>query len=175
MYWDACSFIGLLNQEPDKANDCTEVWREAERGDTIIITSFLSFAEVYKAKCEGNAKPLSDAHDERVVQLLRQPWIHPAVVDERIAVLARQLLRRHPECKKPTDGIHLATALTLNVVEMHTFDRADLLGLDGSLFRADGEKLRICTPKPIPAPEPKTLPLFEQGRLSGGSAPKEIS
>jgi len=165
VYWDSCTFLGLLNQEPGKVNACTDVWKEAERGETVIYTSFLSFTEVFKVKCEGPGKPLSEENDKQIEQLLRQKWIRPVILDERIAIAARRLLRLYPECKKPSDGIHLASALALNVDEMHTFDRSDLLRLDGKIQRADTKLLRICTPaalSPPPPPESPEPTLFDE-------------
>jgi len=138
------------------------VWKQAEKGQIVIYTSFFSFAEVFKAKCEGKSKPLSDEEDKKIEQFLRQKWIKPILVDERIAIASRRLMRHHSECKKPSDGIHLATALALNVDEMHTFDKSDLLLLDGKINRADGKSLKICPPTPIPKPpqEPSSGELF---------------
>lgn len=151
-YWDACVFLGLINQELGKHADCLAVWKEAEAGETLIYTSFFTFTEVFKAKCEGKAKPLAEADDQQIETLLRQKWIRPVIVDERIATAARRLMRHHPECKKPSDGLHLATAMALNVDEMHTYDGSDLLGLNGNINRADGKPLTICTPYPQPKP-----------------------
>jgi predicted nucleic acid-binding protein len=139
-------------------NDCRSVWNEAENRATLIYTSFFTFAEVFKVKCEGSAKPLSEDGDKQIEQLLRQKWIRPVVVDERISVAARRLMRHHSECKKPADGVHLATALVLNVDEMHTFDGSDLLNLDGKVLRADGKPLKICLPKPKPPPPAEPAP-----------------
>lgn len=163
VYWDSCAFLGLLNQEPHKGNDCTAVWSEAQRGETVIVTSFLTWAEVFRAKCEGTAKPLSTADDQRIENLLRQSFIEAAVVDESIGVTARRYMRSFPECKKPTDGIHLATAAALDVDEMHTYDRSDLLGLDGRVQRADGAFLKICKATPIPPPHSNRDLFSEQG------------
>lgn len=55
-------------------------------------------------------------------------------------------MRRHTECKKPTDAVHLATAILVNADEMHTYDASDLLGLSGKVARQDGEMLTICIP-----------------------------
>lgn len=162
VYWDSCTFLGLINQEPGKHTDSAAVWKEAEDGGTIIYTSFFTFAEVFKVKCEEGPKPLSEEGDKRVEQLLRQKWVRPVVVDERIGIAARRLMRHYPPCKKPSDGIHLATALALNVDEMHTYDGSDLLGLSGKINRPNGSStLTICVPKPMPssaAPEPPQLP-----------------
>jgi predicted nucleic acid-binding protein len=126
------------------------VWSEAEKGLTLIYTSFFTFAEVFKAKCEGPSKPLSEEEDRKIELLLRQTWIRPVVVDERIGIASRRLMRYHPECKKPSDGVHLATALALSVDEMNTYDRSDLLKLDGKINRADGKPLKICPPHALP-------------------------
>jgi predicted nucleic acid-binding protein len=124
----------------------------------VLFTSFFAFAEVFKAKCEGPAKPLAEAQDRNIEALLRQPWVQPVVVDERIGTAARRLMRRHPECKKPSDAIHLATALALNVDEMHTYDRSDLICLSDKVTRADGVALKICTPYVTAPPLPLPLP-----------------
>jgi predicted nucleic acid-binding protein len=128
------------------------VRQEAEKGDALIYTSFFTFAEVFKVKCETEAKPLVEEKDKEIEQFLRQKWIRPTLVDERIGIAARRLMRFHAACKKPSDGIHLATALALNVDEMHTFDGSDLLSLDSKVNRADGKPLRICIPTPAPTP-----------------------
>jgi len=70
VYWDACTFLGLLNQEPLKVTACRGVWDEAARGKTLIYTSFFVFTEVYRAKCEGAAKPLSEDDDKEIERLL---------------------------------------------------------------------------------------------------------
>lgn len=79
-----------------------------------------------------------------------------------IAVAARKLLRAHPACKKPSDGIHLASALSLNVNEMHTYDGSDLLGLSGKVQSENGNLLHICLPAITPAPpaDPHTPSMF---------------
>ena len=131
----------------------------------MIYTSFFTFAEVFKAKCEGLAKPLAEEEDRKIEQLLRQKWIRPIVVDEMIGVAARRAMRHHAECKKPSDAIHLVTAIVLNVEEMHTYDGSDLLGLDGKVNRANGTPLKICIPAPLPPPPPPPMDdMFDGGK-----------
>jgi len=127
-----------------------------------------TFTEVFRAKCEGDTKPLSEEEDKKIEMFLRQAWVRPIIVDEVIAIAARRLMRRHPQCKKPSDGIHLATALRLSVDEMHTFDGSDLLGLTGKINRTDGKPLVICKPTPAPAPLRSDGPLFELGGTDAG-------
>jgi predicted nucleic acid-binding protein len=170
LYWDSCDFLGLINPDEVGHDDCRAVWEEARRGDTTLFTSFFAFAEVFKAKCEGSAKPLAEAQDRAVEALLRQRWVQPVVVDERIGTTARRLMRQHPECKKPSDAIHLATALALNVDEMHTYDKSDLIRLSEKVMRADGVPLKICPPyvpePPLPLPIPGVSTVPEQGTLA---------
>lgn len=150
VYWDSCAFLGLINNEIDKHSACLEVWNEARAGSTIIYTSFFTWAEVFKAKCEGKAKPLAEADDKNIEVVLNQPFIEAVVVDEGIGVSARRLMRAHPECKKPSDGIHLASALRLSVDEMHTYDGSDLLILNEKVMCADGRLLKICPARALP-------------------------
>lgn len=172
VYWDACTFLGLINKEADKHADCLAVWTEAEAGDATILTSFFTWAEVFKAKCEGKAKPLAEEDDKAIEDVLGQEFIEPVLVDEVIGVAARRLMRAHEECKKPSDAIHLATALRLNVDEMHTYDGSDLLNLSGKVNCANGFPLLICKPYPRPVPPRKAEPtprppslfdMFEEG------------
>lgn len=170
VYWDACAFLGLINKEVDKHPDCMAVWREAERKKTVIFTSFFTWAEVYKAKCEGQAKPLSEEGDKEIEVVLSQPFIEAVVVDEGIGLSARRLMRHHQECKKPTDAVHLATALRLSVDEMHTYDGSDLLKLNSRVMCADGRLLKICVPAPAPPEEPELPPAPLLERLEKGES-----
>jgi predicted nucleic acid-binding protein len=146
VYWDSCAFLGLINTEAGKHKDCVAVWVEVEKGETQILTSFFSFVEVFKAKCEGPAKPLNEDAEDRIAAFFASERILPVTLDRRTSELARRLMRRHPECKKPTDAVHLATAMLMNVDEMHTYDGSDLLKLNKLVARQDGEMLVICTP-----------------------------
>jgi len=170
LYWDSCAFLGLINNEAAKHAQCKAVWEQAVRGDAEIYTTFFAFAEVYKAKCEGGRKPLLASEEDRVVQFLNQEFVLGVVVDETIGTAARRLMRQYVQCKKPSDAIHLATALRMNVDEMHTYDGSDLLSLDGQVRRQDGALLRICVPNvpavvtaAMTAPEsgPRNLGLFK--------------
>ena len=160
VYWDACTFLGLINEELGKHEDCMDVWREAENGETIILTSFFTFAEVYKAKCEGKARPLDEEGDRRIEAVLQQSFVRGALVDEGIGISARRLMRKFEDCKKPSDAIHLATALRLTVDEMHTFDGSDMLRLNGQVSKVNGKPLTICTPAKAPGPPPAPAPLL---------------
>jgi hypothetical protein len=66
-------------------------------------------------------------------------------------------LRDHPVIAKPQDAVHLASALLQNVHTFHTFDRENLLGLDGEMKCLDKEPLRILEPPQPPDPAAGTL------------------
>jgi hypothetical protein len=66
-----------------------------------------------------------------------------------IARMARALYRAHPQVKITNDAVHLATAISNNVDEMHTYDGNDLLGLSKKVQRMDGEPLVIMPPQQI--------------------------
>ncbi len=160
VYWDSCAFLGLINGEAAKQAACRSVWNDAEKGYTEIYTSFFTFAEVYKAKCEGKAKPLVAAEEAKVVQFLQQEFIIGILVDEAIGIAARTLMRQYTECKKPSDAIHLASALRLNVDEMHTYDGSDLLKLSRKVHCQNGDPLMICPPSSEPKTTPTNMLLF---------------
>lgn len=175
VYWDSCAWLGLINGEPGKRDACSAVWAEVEGGKTELHTSYAALTEVYRVKCEkGRQRPLDSAEDERINWFMLQPFVNYSVLDEMTAVLAKKLLRTHGEIKKPMDGLHLATAVLRNVDEMHTYDGADLLALNGCVCRADGNPMTICLPAPLPETEP-TLWQNErndsdQGRGAPGSS-----
>ncbi|MEL7685493.1 PIN domain-containing protein [Citromicrobium bathyomarinum] len=147
VYWDACAWLGLISGEPDKATELEVVWRKAERGEVEIWTSAFCIAEVYKVKCEKGRIGLSPEYDAQIDNLFDQDFVHVTQVDIAVARLAKKMLRGDNKLKKPSDGIHLATAMIWNVDQLHTYDDSDLLGL--AVSRLDGEPLEICRPDMI--------------------------
>ncbi len=147
VYWDACAWLGLLNGEEGKAADLELVWRKAEHGELEIWASAFCIAEVYKAKCEDKKVGLLPEYDAEINNMFEQDFVQVAQVDLDIAKLAKSLLRAEKKLKKPSDAIHLATAIHWNVDQLHTYDGSDLLGL--VIKRADGTLLDICKPSMI--------------------------
>ena len=147
VYWDACAWLGLLNGEAEKAQELKVVWEKAEHGEVEIWTSAFCIAEVDKVKCEGEKTGLSPEHDDKINDLFNQDWVYIVQVDLAIARLAKSLLRSQAKLGKPSDGIHLATAIYWNVDQLHTWDASDLLGIVCN--RADGEPLEFCKPSMV--------------------------
>lgn len=150
VYWDACAWLGLLNGEPAKRQALEAVWMKAESGELKIWTSAFCIAEVYKTKCEGESTGLLQEHDDKINNLFDQDFVVVVQVDSEIAKLAKKLLRTHPKLKKPSDGIHLATAVYWNLDQFHTYDEDNLLGLQVHL--ENGKALTICKPEMVDGP-----------------------
>ena len=164
-YWDACVWIGLINQEPDKFASLRFVIERAQKGEVEIWTSAFTLAEVFKKKCSGTQVGLGSADDSAFEDYLAQDFIQRVQVDTDVGIVARRLLRRFPAIKKPQDAIHVATAAMNDVDELHTFDGDDLLRLDGQIPMANGQMLKICKP-PAP-PDPHKGTLFEDPPSTG--------
>lgn len=163
-YWDACVWIGLINQEPDKYAKAVGIIERARAGEVLIVTSTFTLAEVLKRKCAGIQAGIPEEEDDPFAELLKQDFVVLVNADWDVGVRARALYRefRDKGLKKPQDALHLATAVLENVDEMHTFDGDDLLKLAGKVKRADGMTLNICHP-PDPAPRPANLFENEDG------------
>lgn len=143
VYWDACAWLGLLNDEPNKRQGLDYVWALAKAGKVQIWTSAFSLAEVYKVKCEGDWALLNPDNDAKINNLFDQDFVETVQLDSEIGKLAKVLLRTHEKLKKPSDAVHLATAVYWDLDQFHTYDGNDLLGL--TVHTASGAILKICT------------------------------
>jgi predicted nucleic acid-binding protein len=156
-YWDACMWIALINREASRFEACRHILEQAQRGEVEIWTSTFTYAEVYKRKCSNISDGIAQADDQAFEDYIEQEFVKLVQVDSDVGRAARRLLRSHPSIGKPQDAIHVASALLENVSELHTFDRADLLELDGKLKCQDGTTLRIKVPPNPPDPNEGTL------------------
>jgi predicted nucleic acid-binding protein len=159
-YWDACSWIGLINQEVGRVDSLRYINETAQKGDAEIWTSAFTLAEVFKKKCGPDQAELAATGDQAFEDYLAQDYVQVVQVDTIVGTVARRLLRNYPQIKKPQDAIHLATAILNNVPEFHTFDAENLLPLDGQIDLEGGGKLKICHPPSPPDPDKGTM--FDQ-------------
>ena len=151
VYWDACVWLSLINEhEADRVARCQYVIEQAQAGSIEIWTSSISLAEVFKKKCEGKNISLEESKDIDFEKYIEQEFLTEVQVDHDIGLLARRLLRKFPELKKPNDAIHLATAALSNLDELHTFDAENLIVLSGRIEKMDGSLLVICAPPEKP-------------------------
>jgi predicted nucleic acid-binding protein len=160
VYWDSCVWIGLFNEEPDKVDSAKWVIERAEVGEVEIWTSTITLAEVYKIRRPGDADPEGD---KKLDEFLSQPYIVHVQVDQDVAMEAQRLPRaKLPGLRKPNDAIHLASAVWHNIEVFHTFDRDDLLPLDGLVKCQNGEPITVSKPPERPPPDEPELPLGER-------------
>lgn len=156
-YWDACAWIGLIRQEPDKIDSLRHLMELAQTGKIEIWTSTFTLAEVFKRKCAEYQVGIEQVDDQAFEDYIAQDCVQRVQVDVDVGTFARRLLRKFPSIRKPQDAIHAATAALNNVDELHTFDGNDLLPLNGQIPMSNGEKLRICKPPMPPDPDKGTL------------------
>ncbi|WP_338834591.1 type II toxin-antitoxin system VapC family toxin [Bradyrhizobium septentrionale] len=149
VYWDACSWIALIQKEKilqpggaveDREMMCKSVIEAARKNRLEIATSAFCLAEV----CKTPDMRLGSSSD-RIAEFFENDFILITALDTVVGHRARKLMTGGYAGLKPPDAVHIATALILNVDEMHTFDDA-LLALDGRLDKDDGTKLEICKP-----------------------------
>jgi predicted nucleic acid-binding protein len=128
-YWDAGCWCAELGKEAGRYERTRSVLKAAELGQVKIVTSALSLIEVIKLK--GGA-PLTPDVEPKIRGFFKQPYIVIRNVDRSVGEYARDLIWSHGV--QPKDSIHLATALlTPGIVQLDTFDEADLVKLSGQL------------------------------------------
>lgn len=153
VYWDACCFIALIQQESARYPALRSIYTAAEKGEIVIVTSTLTIAEVCRVRCdEGAGKPrcvMPVDGDKYLSDFFDNDFFWLVELSPSLAVRARELYRAHPTVRIPNDSVHLATALSENVDELHTYDGNDLIELTGQTLRADGEPLKICVPEAL--------------------------
>ena len=149
----------ISDRHSSRGQACEYLLEQAKLGECEIWTSSFCLAEVFKRKCDGDFLRLAEERDTYFEELIEQEFIRKVSVDVDVGKVARRLLRRFPEIGKPQDAIHVASCLLNNLDQLHTFDREDLLGVDGQLERVDRVKLIIC--EPSERPENPQSKLFE--------------
>lgn len=157
IYWDACSWIALIQQErihddkgsivEDRYSMCRSVVQVAEKNQIEIATSTLSLAEVNKNPAG------TKAGDDKIAAYFERDYVLLVNLDTAVGERARLLMQSGFAGLKPADACHLATAITAFVDEFHTFD-GRLLNLTGLITKLDGTRLTICKPDPGGRPMP---------------------
>jgi predicted nucleic acid-binding protein len=148
-YWDSNTFLGWLNREPAKVDLCEAVIDTAKAGQCRIVTSALTYAEVYWTK---RGVKLSPEQQTEITDLFNYSWIVPVDLDRLTGERARQLMWDFPHIKS-WDAVHLASAIgvrTLRHIDcFDTFD-GDLINLTGKIANTD---LKLAIPD-LPSKHP---------------------
>jgi predicted nucleic acid-binding protein len=126
-YWDSDCFLGWLQAEPDKEEECGQVLQAAEEGKVLIVTSALTIAEVLNLR--GHPK-LPTASREQTKAFFRNDYILVRNITRRVAEAARDYVWDHGI--KPKDALHVATALDAGLSLFNTFD-GELIAKSGRL------------------------------------------
>lgn len=160
VYWDACVFLEMIEEEEERRSGIEAILAEAEKGKILIHTSILTIAEVTYAKSEKNQQALDQDIEERINALWLPSSLFVLVDVFRGIVIdaqkmAREALKNRTKIK-PMDAIHLATAVRIGCAEFHTFDD----------FKGHQEKLsKVCGLK--------IGPPVMRGRIPFGQSPKK--
>lgn len=148
VYWDACAWIGFINEEPAKIGPLRYLWERAQQGEYEIWTSVYSYLEVLKIS-EVSGDPISlEESNRRIDEMFQQPFVQRVQLDTEVARFARLIKQTHHNAglKSRPDAIHIATAAYYNLAELHAWDRSHILPFDNKILRRDGTPLRILVP-----------------------------
>ena len=127
VYWDACVFLSYVEERAGRADAIELFLEDADKGNVEILTSTISIVEVAFAKQEKDKRALDVAAETRINEL----WGASSPVklveyNPTIAFRAQRLVResviRPGKTLKPMDAIHIATALVMEIDEIHTYD-----------------------------------------------------
>jgi hypothetical protein len=74
-YWDACAWLGMINEEKGKLTALKHLWRQAQKGQCEIWTSTYTYLEVIYGK-EKQGQPYNLAEDDPTIfAILEQPFV----------------------------------------------------------------------------------------------------
>lgn len=120
LYWDACPLISYFQQVPEYINALREHVERGKKGQCVIITSTISYAEVYKLPELGG---LAIEQSRRILDFLtRNNFVLAWQADRWVCEEAHDIMRLHSGLL-PLDAIHLATALQAKCDYLITTDR----------------------------------------------------
>jgi predicted nucleic acid-binding protein len=141
IYWDSDAFLGWFQEEPGKVELCEGTIERAQNGETLIITSALTIAEVLWLR---GGPPIPQEKDKLVRKFYRRSYIRVRDVTRAVSESAQDLVGKYGI--RPKDAIHVATA---KVIALETFDEW-LLKKSGVVGNPN-----LIIRKPIPPAQPK--------------------
>ena len=129
-YWDSTNFISLIAEdELSRADTCQRILEDAEQGNSQIVISALTIAEIIKPKGQP---VLSEDAETTISNFFLHDYILVCDLTRAVAEDARKLARQHG--LKPNDAVHLATAIATKVDMFETWNTNDFSGLQGIPF-----------------------------------------
>jgi predicted nucleic acid-binding protein len=126
-YWDANVFLEYLHGNVGTTGHLTSLLESATKKECTIYTSVLSITEVAFAAEDQAVRKLSDKTKETIESLWDETSPITLIEFHRlVAEDARTLIRAAMEKRiggvRTADYIHIATALRLDVDELHTYE-----------------------------------------------------
>lgn len=134
-YWDSACCFGYLFNQDNRAEKCERILVDAEVGNSELIISALTLAELLHPK--GGKRPFPKESRDRIRGFFNRSCFIIANVDKFMAEAAQDVFWEHDIM--PKDAIHIATALAVNATYLETFDG----GLLGKSKRLGGDPVLI--------------------------------
>lgn len=153
---DTSVWVALLVNEADRAEHVVRLLERAESGELQVLVSTLTLTEVVKGPMASDP-PVTQEQERTFTDFMDNPYVTLVSVDPLVGARGRDLRRTLPHLKTP-DAIQIATAIVSDASTLYTYDKRDLLRLDGS---AAVGSLRIIEPPvehqlPLALAEPST-------------------
>ena len=124
----------------DRGGISRHVLKQAENGEFPIITSYLSIAEVFKKRGDGQQR-LTDEENGRILKYFESDFIIFVELDRSIAEEANRLCRQYrANHLMPNDAIHLASALRAQCDVLLTWDK-DLVSVPYPGIRIENPRI----------------------------------
>ncbi len=146
VYWDSCVYIDCIQRDPDQHAILDSIIKQATSGEIVLVASALVLAEVSKLK---DPSATIEEETKRILRFFENDFIKVRNVTRSIAEHAAEITRLHSI--KPSDAIHVATALAGKCISLQTYDgvqgrRGKLIALDGKI---GNPALRIEVPREV--------------------------
>lgn len=129
-YWDTTGWLGYAAEINGAGGPMMGLMASVERGNTELLFSAITLAEVLFRPAERPPRPWPDPHE--LDQIFDAPGLALVQVDREVGELARRL-RRTYDLKTP-DALHLACAAYHNADCLITED-SDLLAIPRDVVR----------------------------------------
>ena len=159
VYWDSCVYIDCIQRHPERSTVLDAIHAQAKANEIVLVAPALVLAEVSKLNSSNMTR---EEEAKRILRFFENDFIKVRNVTRSIAEHAAELTRQHSI--KPSDAIHVATALASKCISLQTYDGVQ--GCRGKLIALDH---KIGTP-PLPIETPRIVSedeLTGQQRLPG--------